>query len=349
MLGESHGECVGTVIDGCPAGLELKVSSFATDLSRRRDGEAFATAGVVLRGAGNTKGTTPRKESDLPHLASGIFNDHTTGAPILILFENKNADPAQYEKTKDTPRPGHADLVSREKFGGFNDYRGGGHFSGRLTAGLVAGGVLAKKILEPLKIRIEAKLIGVGGVDASDVAPARDSAIESEIDSVMKAGDSIGGVIECRVKGLPAGLGEPFFDSAESLISHMIFAIPGVKGIEFGAGFACARMRGSEFNDEILNKQGQTSTNNSGGINGGITNSNELVFRVAIRPTSSIAKPQRTVNLRTGKQIELTVSGRHDACIALRVPVVLEAATAIVLVDLMLLEGKLPRVLGNKL
>jgi len=321
VFGESHGECVGVVIDGCPAGLALAAADFAADLERR---------------AGGAKGATARREADVPLIKSGVFNGKTTGAPITILFENRDVRGEDYEKLKDTPRPGHADLVARMKYGGYNDYRGGGHFSGRLTVALVAAGVIAKKLLRPMKI--EAKVSEVGG--------AKDAkGFEKAIDAALADGDSVGGVVECRVAGVPAGLGEPFFDSMESLLGHAAFAIPAVKGVEFGAGFASARMRGSECNDDILTAAGKTRTNNAGGINGGITNGNELVFRVAVKPTSSIAKEKRTVDLKTGKETAISVGGRHDACIALRVPPVLEAATAIVLADMMLMEGKIARVL----
>lgn len=324
VFGESHGECVGAVVDGCPAGLAISAEDMLPDLARRKSG---------------AKGTTQRTEEDIPKIMSGIFNGKTTGAPILILFDNQNADSSAYEKMKNIPRPGHADFVARAKFGGFNDYRGGGHFSGRLTLGLVAAGAIAKKIIKP--IAIEAKLIEVWGK----------TNINETVEDAMKDNDSVGGIVECRVDGVPIGLGEPFFDSVESLISHAMFSIPAVKGIEFGAGFKCARMRGSECNDSIVDAlSGKTKTNNAGGINGGITNGNELVFRVAVKPTSSIAKKQETVNLETGNTMpetqnaELAISGRHDACIALRVPVVVEAITAIVLADLMVLEQRIKRV-----
>jgi len=317
ILGESHGEAVGVLIDGTPSGLPLAVEEFLPDLSRRQ---------------GGARGTTTRKEADLPLLKSGVFNRKTTGTPILILFENKDVDSKPYEKLLDTPRPGHADLVARQKFGGFQDLRGGGHFSGRLTAGLVAAGVIAKKLLK--EVDIQARLTEAGG--------CKD--IEKAIVTALEQGDSVGGVVECRVRGLPAGLGEPFFDSAESLLGHAAFSIPAVKGVEFGAGFAASRMRGSECNDEILTPEGRTKTNHAGGIHGGITNGNELIFRVAVKPTSSIRRTQRTVSLKTGKAVKVTVEGRHDACIALRVPVVLEAITAMVLADLMLQEQRIPRV-----
>jgi chorismate synthase len=316
ILGESHGEAVGVLIDGAPAGLPLAGEDFRPDLARRK---------------GGVRGTTARREHDLPLLKSGVLEGRTTGAPILILFENRDINSEAYVKLLDTPRPGHADLVARQKFGGFNDFRGGGHFSGRLTAGLVAAGVIAKKLLK--EVDIQARLIEAGG--------CKD--IETAIVRALEQGDSVGGIVECRVRGLPAGLGEPFFNSAESLLSHAAFSIPAVKGVEFGAGFAACGMRGSECNDEILTPEGRTKTNHAGGIHGGITNGNELVFRVAVKPTSSIRMTQRTVSLKTGKAVKVTVEGRHDACIALRVPVVLEAVTAMVLADLMLQEQRIPR------
>jgi chorismate synthase len=317
VLGESHGECVGVSIDGCPAGLPLSPEDFALDLSRRRAGRP---------------GTTPRREADMPHLGSGILQGRTTGAPLLITFENADTRSEAYEAFRYTPRPGHADWTANRKFGGFQDYRGGGHFSGRLTAGLVAAGVIAKKLMPAT--RIEAKLLEAGG----------SAEIDSAIDSALRDGDSIGGLVECKAEGLPAGLGEPFFDSAESVIGHLVFSIPAVKGIEFGLGFAAARARGSACNDEILDAEGRTRTNRAGGINGGITNGNALVLRVAVKPTASIARKQRTVDLRSGQSVEIAVQGRHDACIALRVPVVLEAAVAIALADLMMLENHIPRI-----
>ena len=324
MLGESHGQCVGVLLDGVPAGMELSEKDLLPDLERRKGGK---------------RGTTPRKEADAPLIKSGVFKGKTTGAPVLILFENKDVDPSFYEKIKDTPRPGHADLVARIKYGGFNDHRGGGHFSGRLTAGLVAAGAVAKKMLG--KMSVKAEIVEIGG--------ARDEkGKEKAIDDALKEGDSIGGIVECRVAGLPAGLGEPFFDSSESLLSHAIFSIPAVKGVEFGAGFSCARMKGSECNDPIVSKEGRTATNNAGGINGGITNGNELVLRIAVKPTATIKKPGKTVNLETGDPIVSEPGGRHDACIALRVPAVLEAAVAVVLADLMIMEQRIGRLMKHE-
>lgn len=321
IFGESHGETVGILLDGVPAGLPLTVADFLPDLERRK--------------GGIQKGTTPRKEEDLPFLKSGVFNDRTTGAPLLIQFANANTRSGDYDKIKSVPRPGHADWVAHHKFGGFEDHRGGGHFSGRLTVGVVAAGVVAKKLLR--EVKINATLLEVGG--EKDI----DKGIQKAIDQK----DSVGGIVECRVQGLPAGLGSPFFDSVESLISHAVFAIPAVRGIEFGTGFAAARMFGVEHNDALLSNQGTTRTNHAGGVVGGITNSNELVFRIAIKPTSSTPKEQLTLNWETQEMEPFTVKGRHDLCIALRVPVVLEAVTAFVLADCFALEQRLPTIVNS--
>ncbi|MEP7109731.1 MAG: chorismate synthase [Ferruginibacter sp.] len=318
IFGESHGECVGINIDGCPAGLPLTVDDFAADIERRKAG---------------AKGTTPRKEADLPRIMNGVFNGNSTGAPIIILFDNTNTRSGDYEKQRAVPRPGHADFVASKKFGGFEDYRGGGHFSGRLTVCLVAAGVIAKKLLGD--VRVEATILEIGG----------EAETEKGLQKAIDAKDSIGGIVECKVYGLPIGLGEPFFDSVESVISHAVFAIPAVRGIEFGTGFAAARMYGSEHNDAIENMDGKTTTNHAGGIVGGITNTNELVFRIAIKPTSSTPKVQQTINVETGEIEDFSVKGRHDLCIALRVPVVLESVTAFVLADLLMLEQRIPRVI----
>jgi len=320
IFGESHGASVGIVIDGCPAGISLKQSDFEADFSRRKSG---------------AKGTTPRKEPDTPRIMSGLFNDRTTGAPLMILFENTNTRSGDYSQLKDIPRPGHADFTAHQKFGGNHDYRGGGHFSGRLTLGLVAAGVIAKKMIAPATV--SSSILELGG--SSDIEAALDQAIENK--------DSIGGIIECKVVSVPAGLGEPFFDSVEAVLSHMIFSIPAIKGIEFGAGFSAARMTGSQHNDNIVSTRGTTETNNAGGINGGISNGNEICFRVAVKPTSSTSRSQRTMNMQTGQIEELKVEGRHDVCIALRVPVVVEAAAAIVMADLMLQAQELKRVINK--
>ncbi len=320
IFGESHGESVGILIDGCPAGLPLGPEDLLADIERRKGGQQ--------------PGTTPRKEEDAPHFKSGLFQGKTTGAPILIYFENNNTRSGDYEKQRSIPRPGHADFVAAKKFGGFEDYRGSGHFSGRLTLPLVAAGAIAKKIVGA--VRIEAMLIEVGG----------HADVEKGIEHAISNKDSVGGIVECRVNGLPIGLGEPFFDATESLLAHAVFAVPAIRGIEFGTGFAAAKMFGSEHNDAIEDSEGATRTNHAGGIVGGLTNGNELVFRVAVKPTSSTPKEQRSLNTSSGRQEEFVIKGRHDLCIALRVPVVIEAVTAIVLADLLMREQRIERVLS---
>jgi chorismate synthase len=319
IFGESHGECVGVTIDGCPAGLPLSIDDFDTDIERRK---------------GGTKGTTPRKEDDIPLIKTGLFNGKTTGAPLTILFENNNTISADYDKQRATPRPGHADFVASKKFGGFEDYRGSGHFSGRLTVCLVAAGVVAKKILASIKIN--ATLLQIGG----------ETDVEKGLQKAIDAKDTVGGIIECTVDGLPIGLGEPFFNSVESLLAHAVFAIPAVKGVEFGAGFTSATMFGSQHNDALMDDTGKTKTNNAGGIVGGLTNGNQLIFRIAVKPTSSTPKEQQSLNWETNTVENFSVKGRHDLCIALRVPVVLEAVTAFVVVDFMMMEQRISRLIS---
>ncbi len=310
IFGESHGKGVGVTLDGCPPGILLAEEDFLPDLERRKPG---------------AKGTTPRKEEDLPEIISGCFKGHTTGAPITVLFRNTNTKSSDYNNLVKTPRPGHSDFVAWKRYQGFNDHRGGGHFSGRLTLALVAAGVVAKKIIDP--VYVKAKLIKAGGRED----------IEKAVEEALQAGDSLGGLVECRAGEVPLGWGEPFFDPVESVISHLAFAVPAIKGIEFGSGFQAAAMQGSQHNDPILDESGRTASNNAGGITGGLTNGNELVFRVAVKPTSSISIAQRTYSVETGKVETLQVKGRHDACIALRVPVVIEAIAAIALADLKML------------
>lgn len=313
IWGESHGQQVGVSIDGVPAGIALSEEDFTADLERRRAGAA---------------GTTPRKESDTPHIVSGIYNGFTTGSPLTIEFLNENTRSGDYRNLTSHPRPSHADWVAQQKWGGYNDPRGGGHFSGRITLGMVAAGVVAKKILGE-EVRFSTNIIEIGG--------SRDKEQwDAIISSAQQSQDSIGGVVECRVQGIKAGLGEPFFDSVESLAAHLLFSVPAVKGVEFGAGFEAARMRGSEHNDPIISADGTTATNHAGGIVGGITNGNEIVARIAVKPTASIAQPQQTLNLESGKVEELVIKGRHDVCITLRAAVVAEAALAIALADLKL-------------
>ena len=307
IFGESHGKLIGVTMDGVPAGIPLCEEDFLADLDRRRSG---------------AKGTTPRNESDMPHIVSGVFDGCTTGAPLAVVFENQNTISKDYSQFREFPRPGHADFTAQVKHNFFNDIRGGGHFSGRITLTLVAAGVVAKKIIG--NMNVNASIASIGGVaDASQW--------DGILDAAMAEGDSVGGVVECVCTNVPPGLGEPFFDSLESEIAHLAFAIPGVRGIEFGDGFAAAAMKGSEHNDCFIDSEGHTATNGAGGINGGISNGNPIVFRIAVKPTASISKVQRTANFITGEIEDFSVKGRHDACIALRCPVIVEAIAAIVL------------------
>lgn len=307
LFGESHGPAVGCLIDGCPPGIPFTLADLGPDLARRRAG---------------APGTTPRVEADEPEILSGTWEDRTTGSPILILMRNRDTRSSDYKAFSRVPRPGHADFTSRVRYKGFADPRGSGHFSGRITAGLVAAGVLAKKTLPGLAFATT--LLEAGG--------RRD--IEAAIAEALAAEDSIGGLVEIRVQGLPAGLGEPFFGSVEGLLAQALYAVPAVRGVEFGDGFRAAGMRGSEHNDPFVSPDGRTARNGAGGVNGGITNGNELVLRVAVKPASTIGKAQETLDFTSGKMTELRGQGRHDACIALRASVALEAAVAIVLADL---------------
>jgi len=316
VFGESHGEAVGVLIDGCPAGLHLDHQQMASDLERRK--------------GGMQRGTTPRKEADIPLFKSGILNNTTTGSPISIFFENNNVRSADYAQQEDIPRPGHADFVAKEKYHGYNDHRGGGHFSARLTVGIVAAGSIAKQVLREdiANCEITAKVVELAG----------EKDIEKGIQKAIDNKDSVGGIIECCVKNLPIGLGEPFFDSVESLIAHAMFSIPAVKGIEFGSGFRAAQLFGSQHNDSIINQHGTTQTNHAGGINGGISNGNDILFRIAIKPASSTPKLQTSWNQTRHAMETFSVKGRHDLCIPLRVPIIVEAMTAIVLTDLWLIR-----------
>ena len=354
IFGESHGEGIGVVLDGVPAGLDLSEADFTADIDRRRSG---------------ARGTTPRKESDKPQILSGVFEGHTTGAPLAIVFKNENTKSQDYSLFAAMPRPGHADLTAALKWDDCQDPRGGGHFSGRLTLPVTAAGVVAKKILADATIldetacnAVSARIVELGGIpvqagsvqvgaagasegvlgsvqegavgasEGTEICPAWQAAI----DEAIAEGDSLGAVIECVVPNIDPGYGEPFWDSVESVISHAVFAIPGVRGIEFGDGFKAAAMKGSEHNDPI-GEDCRPVKNGAGGVNGGITNGAPIVFRVAFKPTSSIHKAQRTYNFQTGQMDMLEVPGRHDVCYALRAPVVVEAVTAIALADLALL------------
>lgn len=318
IFGESHGINVGVTIDAPIAGMKISEEDLLPDLQRRKSGK---------------RGTTPRKEADLPKIVSGHYSGYATGAPMTIVFENENTMSGDYKNLVAHPRPGHSDFVAYQKYKGFNDYRGGGHFSARVTLGIVAAGTIAKKLLSEAGVVIESEITEVGG----ECDPAKYDEI---IEKALRSQDSVGAIVSCRVKSVPASLGEPFFDSAESLISHAIFSIPAVRGIEFGEGFNASRRMGSQHNDPILDIKGSTETNFAGGINGGITNGNDITFNVAFKPTSSISTPQNSYNRESDKVEELIIKGRHDACVALRAPVIVEAMTAIVLADLYLLKQR---------
>jgi len=311
IFGESHGPAIGIIIDGCPPGIKIQPEDFMDDLRRRQSGGT---------------GTTKRREPDLPEILSGVFEGVTTGAPITIMTRNSDKISSDYDEFREVPRPGHADFTARHKYSGYSDMRGSGHFSGRITWGVVAAGVIGKKIAA--SAQISAKLVSAGGI----------TDIEKAVNEAIELNDSIGGIIECRISDPPGALGEPFFYSFESAVSHLIFSIPAIKGIEFGIGFAAASMRGSQHNDPFIDSNGKTSSNNAGGINGGITNGNEIVFRVVVKPTSSTGVDQTTYNFAEGKMTTLKVKGRHDTCIALRMPVIVEAVTAIALADLLLID-----------
>lgn len=320
IFGESHGVATGVLLDGVPAGICLSVQDMSADIDRRRSG---------------AKGTTPRRESDIPEILSGVYEGHTTGAPLAVIFRNGNTRSSDYDLFRSIPRPGHADFVAGVKWHGFNDPRGGGHFSGRLTLPLVAAGTVAKKILSMLygdAVTVSAELAEIGGIASGE--PDAMQKWDRMLDEAEKEGDSLGGIVECTVTGLPAGIGEPFFCSVESVISQAVFSIPGVRGIEFGDGFNAARMKGSQHNDVFVSEDGKCLSNGAGGINGGITNGNPVTFRVAFKPTSSIRKSQYTYDFSRKEMAGLEVPGRHDVCFALRTPVIVEAAAAIALADL---------------
>ena len=326
IFGESHGELIGVVLDGVPAGLELAPEDFTQDILRRKSG---------------AKGTTPRIEADAPRIVSGVYEGVTTGAPLTIVFENTNTKSGDYSLFAAMPRPGHADLTAALKWDDCQDPRGGGHFSGRLTLPVVAAGVVAKKILQDATMLDETPFAGVnahivelGGITENvGCLSQMPEEWKAAIDAAVKDGDSLGAVVECTVPEIDPGYGEPFWDSVEANIAHAVFSIPGVRGVEFGDGFAAAAMKGSEHNDPI-GEDGRPMKNGSGGVNGGITNGAPITFRVAFKPTASIRKAQQTYNFATGQMDTLEVPGRHDVCFALRAPVVVEAMTAIVLADL---------------
>ena len=325
IFGESHGDLIGVVMDGVPAGLELSADDFSDDILRRKSG---------------AKGTTPRIETDIPYIVSGVYEGHTTGAPLTVVFKNSNTQSSDYSLFAAMPRPGHADLTAALKWDDCHDPRGGGHFSGRLTLPIVAAGTVARKILADATVLDETPFTGVNAriIELGGIAEQNGEQVwQQVIDDAIKEGDSLGAVIECVVPAIDPGYGEPFWDSVEAALAHAIFSIPGVRGIEFGDGFAAAGMKGSEHNDPI-GPDGRPSKNGAGGVNGGITNGAPLVFRVAFKPTSSIRKSQHTYNFEKGEMDILEVPGRHDVCFALRAPVVVEAMTAITLADLVSLK-----------
>lgn len=309
IFGESHGASVGVLLDGVPAGIDLNEEDFTKDLLRRK------ASGL---------GTTPRIEEDKPIIETGVFNGKTTGAPILIRFLNQNTRSKDYSNLVTHPRPSHADYTGHVKYKGFNDYRGGGAFSGRLTLAIVAAGVVAKKICP---YDYKTSIVSLHG-------EANKDKYEEILKNAIQSHDSVGGVVEIRINKVPVGLGEPYFDSVESILGHLLFSVGGVKGVEFGIGFEGAKLYGSEFNDLIVDGNGQTKTNNNGGINGGIANGNEIVVRVMMKPTPSIGVAQNTYDFKEGKVTPLEITGRHDAAIILRGQVVLEAMCAIGLCDL---------------
>ncbi|MBQ9900659.1 MAG: chorismate synthase [Acholeplasmatales bacterium] len=314
IYGESHGQSVGVIVDGVKPGIKLDKEDFLSDLSRRKSGGL---------------GTTPRIEADDVIIESGVFEGYTTGAPVLLRFLNQNTKSKDYSNLVFQPRPGHSDFTAKNKYDGYNDYRGGGHFSGRLTLGIVSAAVIAKKMLKG--ISFDTKIVNLYG----ETNPNKFNDI---IVDAVKNRDSVGGIIEINVKGVPIGLGEPYFDSLESTISHLLFSIGGVKGVEFGAGFDGVKLKGSEFNDPIIDEKGTTKTNNNGGINGGISNGNPINLKIFMKPTASIGKTQETYSYRDNKVTSLEISGRHDAAIILRGMVVCEDAVAIALADAFLIN-----------
>ncbi len=344
VFGESHGGGIGVVIDGLPAGEKIDTEKILAQMARRAPGK--------------DKTATPRKESDLPEMLSGILGDTLTGAPLCAVIKNTNTRSSDYGNLLAVPRPGHSDYTAYVKYNGANDIRGGGHFSGRLTAPLVFAGAVCRQLLEKRGIKIAAHIERVGSVTDDRFDPVHigdelmdrlalspfalinedaEEAVRAEIEAARLACDSVGGVVECAVTGMPAGIGEPMFDGVEGAVAKALFGIPAVKGVEFGAGFELAKMRGSQSNDPFGIRDGRvvTETNNCGGILGGITNGMPLIFRAAIKPTPSISQPQRSVDLQKLENTQLEIHGRHDPCIVPRAVPVTEAVAAIALINLM--------------
>lgn len=344
IFGESHGDAIGITIDGLPAGFSIDMDKIMMEMARRAPGKSSLS--------------TPRKESDIPEILSGYFEGKTTGTPLCAIIRNSNTKSKDYSKLKDVMRPGHADYTGAVRYKGFNDYRGGGHFSGRITAPLVFAGAICKQILEVKGIIVSAHINSIGKIkdcsflesDISDellnsfkekelplINTKLEDEMRQEILSARSSGDSIGGTIECAILGVSPGIGDPFFDSVESTLAHLMFSVPAVKGIEFGKGFDISKMRGSEANDEYYLENGniKTKTNNNGGILGGITNGMPIIFNVAIKPTASIFNEQNTVNIVTMEETTLCIEGRHDPCIVQRALPVIEAVAAIGITELM--------------
>ena len=352
-FGESHGKYVGVIVDGCPAGLPFSEKDVQPELDRRIPSQPKIVSG--------------RTEKDSVEILSGVFNGFTTGAPIAMLVENRKTDSRDYTTIKDSPRPGHADYTAHVKYGGFNDYRGGGRFSGRLTVALIMAGAIAKKLLSTFSIDVLAYTKAIGKVSMSkklSVEEIREnryktavrcpevncaSSMEDAIIAARKEGDSLGGIIEVTVLGVPAGVGEPVFDALDADLAKMLLAIPAVKGVEFGAGFKATVMKGSENNDAyiIRNEKVQTITNKAGGIIGGISSGMPIVARIAFKPTPSIAKEQQTVNLVRKENVNIGVTGRHDPCVVPKAVPVAESAIAIILADHMIRAGCIPKVLKD--
>jgi chorismate synthase len=348
-FGESHGKIVGCLLEGCPAGLPLCEADIQPDLDRRRPGRKDLAS--------------HRNEPDRAEIWTGVYRGHSTGAPLCLVVQNSDIDSEAYESMRFTPRPGHADYGAFIKYGGWADYRGGGRFSGRITAGFVMAGSVAKKLLNVLGMEVAAYTIEIGGIKAG--APDEKSPAElarnpvccvdqaaaekmiSAISNTRQEGDSLGGIIGITLTGVPAGLGEPVVDTLDGELAKAFFCIPGVKGVDFGAGFDAARMKGSENNDAFVLRNGrvETATNRAGGVLGGVSTGMPLVARVAVKPTPSISRHQNTVDLKTLTEVELSIAGRHDPCIVPRAVVVVEGVAAIVLCDFCIMAGLLPRVL----
>lgn len=345
IFGESHGVGIGVTIDGLPSGVEINMENIIKEMGRRAPGKSNIS--------------TARKEGDMPEILSGFFEGKTTGTPLCAVIRNSDMHSKDYGKLKDAMRPGHADYPGFIRYKGFNDYRGGGHFSGRITAPLVFAGAICKQILDSKGINIGAHIKSISNIEDKSffdvelskelldnlksqelplLLPEREEEMRNTILKAKEDQDSVGGTIECTVLGMNAGIGNPFFDSVESTLSHLMFSVPAVKGIEFGKGFEMTKLRGSDCNDEYYydGDKIKTYTNNNGGITGGITNGMPILFKVAVKPTASISKNQRTIDINEKKNTELVVEGRHDPCIVQRAVPVIEAVTAIGILDLIL-------------